>query len=82
MVPTMCRRHLDTVPQGQTWIRGVVLDNGRWMRTVETRKTVIVMSYTIDTIYGRTTTRISFLITFFRSGVPVFCHNNIIHNIP
>ena len=25
VVPTMCRRHLETVPQSQTWIKGVVL---------------------------------------------------------
>ena len=33
----MYSRHLEIVPQGQTWIRGVVLNNERWMRTVETR---------------------------------------------
>ena len=49
------------------------------MRTVDTRETVIVMSSIIDTISGRTMTRISFLITFFRSGVPVSCKKKYIH---
>ena len=43
------------------------------MRTVDTRETVIV------TVSGWTMTRISLLITFFRSGVPVSCKKKYIH---
>ena len=69
----MCLHNLKTVDQGQTWIRGVVQNSGRWLMTVKTRMAVRVMSWTIDTINGRTILVFIWNPFFLRTGVPNSC---------